>query len=407
MATSKQPPPPGSGRALVPGQRTRLAMAKRLAAQTGRMATAVVAEIEARHPWYSQLGAEDRSWVTVVASNGINSFVKWFADDTAGDVDPGSVFNVAPRELTRKVTLDQAVDLIRTTVYVVEQQIGELMPRNDRVPLSTAILHYSREIAFASAQVYARAAESRVSWDERMEAVIVDALVRADSNEDLLSRASTLGWQSRSQVVVAVGAVPEGGLDGLRRAAEALGLVVMAAVHGERLVVVLSPADEAPETDPDHSTALGWVTALAEHFGEGPIVLGPVVPGLLRASESARAALSGARCVAAWPEGPRVLTARDLLPERALAGNGRARRDLVELVFTPLSAAGGDLMETCVNFLDHGGSVEATARALFVHPNTVRYRLKRIGEVSGYSPADPRDAYVLRLAITLGRLQSA
>ena len=138
-----------------------------------------------------------------------------------------------------------------------------------------------------------------------------------------------------------------------------------------------------------------------------PIVLGPVVPGLLRASESARAALSGARCVAAWPEGPRVLTARDLLPERALAGNGRARRDLVELVFTPLSAAGGDLMETCVNFLDHGGSVEATARALFVHPNTVRYRLKRIGEVSGYSPADPRDAYVLRLAITLGRLQSA
>ena len=35
MATSKQPPPPGSGRALVPGQRTRLAMAKRLATDNG------------------------------------------------------------------------------------------------------------------------------------------------------------------------------------------------------------------------------------------------------------------------------------------------------------------------------------------------------------------------------------
>lgn len=406
MATSKQPRP-GTGRALVPSQRTRLAMAKRLAAQTGKMTTAVVAEIEVRHPWYSLLGAEDRSWVTVVASNGINSFVKWFADDTAGDVDPGSVFNVAPRELTRKVTLDQAVDLIRTTVDVVEEQIGLLMPRNDRTPLSTAILHYSREIAFASAQVYARAAESRVSWDERMEAVIVDALVRADSNEDLLSRAATLGWQSRSQVVVAVGAVPEGDLGELRRAAEQQGLVVMAAVHGERLVVVLSSAEQTFAAEDLHQATLGWVTGLAEHFGAGPIVLGPAVAGLTRASESARAAISGARCAPAWPEGPRVLTARDLLPERALAGNGRARRDLVELVFEPLSAAGGDLLETCVNFLDHGGSVEATARALFVHPNTVRYRLKRIGEVTGYSPADPRDAYVLRLAVTLGRLQSA
>lgn len=101
-----------------------------------------------------------------------------------------------------------------------------------------------------------------------------------------------------------------------------------------------------------------------------------------------------------------MLTARDLLPERALAGNGQARRELVESVYKPLLAAGGDLLETCVSFGDQGGSVEATARALFVHPNTVRYRLKRIAEVTGYSPSAPREAYVLRLAITLGRQHS-
>ncbi len=116
--------------------------------------------------------------------------------------------------------------------------------------------------------------------------------------------------------------------------------------------------------------------------------------------------MSGARSAEAWPAGgsARVSpTSRDLLPERALAGSGRARRALVENVYLPLLNAGGDLLETCVSFLDQG-SVEASARVLFVHPNTVRYRLKRIGEVSGYSPSDPRDAYVLRLAITLGRL---
>ena len=40
---------------------------------------------------------------------------------------------------------------------------------------------------------------------------------------------------------------------------------------------------------------------------------------------------------------------------------------------------------------------------LFVHPNTVRYRLKRITDVTGLSPTDARDAYTLRVALTLGR----
>ena len=67
---------------------------------------------------------------------------------------------------------------------------------------------------------------------------------------------------------------------------------------------------------------------------------------------------------------------------------------------------GGEEVLRQGRFGDQGGSVEATARALFVHPNTVRYRLKRIAEVTGYSPSAPREAYVLRLAITLGRQHS-
>ena len=62
-------------------------------------------------------------------------------------------------------------------------------------------------------------------------------------------------------------------------------------------------------------------------------------------------------------------------------------------------------MDTAVSFLDHGGSVEGTGRAMYIHPNTVRYRLKKIQDVTGYSPSDPREAYLLRLAVTLGRLR--
>ena len=158
MATK---PAAGAGRDLIPSSRSRKALAKRLAAQAGRMSSAVIAEMETQHPWYAELGAEDRSWVTMVANSGINGFVEWLADEDDGSADPASIFNVAPRSLTRKVSLHQAVDLIKTTVAVVETQIGVLMPRADRAMLQTAILHYSREIAFASADVYAHDAESR------------------------------------------------------------------------------------------------------------------------------------------------------------------------------------------------------------------------------------------------------
>ena len=41
---------------------------------------------------------------------------------------------------------------------------------------------------------------------------------------------------------------------------------------------------------------------------------------------------------------------------------------------------------------------------LFVHPNTVRYRLGKIAELTGYQLTDPHDAYTVRIALALGRL---
>jgi DNA-binding PucR family transcriptional regulator len=57
-------------------------------------------------------------------------------------------------------------------------------------------------------------------------------------------------------------------------------------------------------------------------------------------------------------------------------------------------------------FLDSGGALEATARALFVHANTVRYRLRRVAEVCGQPPSEPRGAFTLRVALALGRLDT-
>jgi DNA-binding PucR family transcriptional regulator len=98
--------------------------------------------------------------------------------------------------------------------------------------------------------------------------------------------------------------------------------------------------------------------------------------------------------------------AAELLPERALGGDAQARAELLDEVFAPLAGAGGAVLETVSAFLDSGGALEATARTLFVHANTVRYRLRRVAELCGYSPLDARGAFTIRLALALGRLET-
>jgi len=143
---------------------------------------------------------------------------------------------------------------------------------------------------------------------------------------------------------------------------------------------------------------------VSEEFGPGPVVTGPVMDGLSRAGESAAIALAGLRAASAWPEAPRPVDADALLAERALDGDPLARAALQERVALPLHAAGGEVLETVRAVLNSGGNLEASARALFVHPNTVRYRLKRAAELTGLSATDPRGSWTLQVALALARL---
>ena len=390
-------------RSLLPSAKTRATIAKRLAGVTGKMTTATVAEMEARYHWFRRLDAEHRSWITLVAQAGIDGFVRWFSAPDIEVPSTSEVFGSAPRELARKISLYQTVELVRTTIEVVESQIDELMPKGDRPILHAAIDQYSRQVAFSAAEIYARAAELRGAWDERLEALVVDAVLRGETDETVLSRASTLGWHSTGGVVVIVGPAPQlepaQALESIRHLAAIAGSDMLGAVQGDRMVVVLG-GDRLNSPDRTVEVVRKFVTM----FGPGAVVVGPTVEHLMDAATSTREAVSAYRAAAGWPEAPRPVTSHDLLPERALSGDGHARRALAHDIYEPLQAAGGGLLETLVTFLDQGLSVEAAARALFVHANTVRYRLRRIHEVTGYSPTDPRDAYALRLAITLGRL---
>ncbi|HEX9833592.1 MAG TPA: helix-turn-helix domain-containing protein, partial [Mycobacterium sp.] len=166
-------------------------------------------------------------------------------------------------------------------------------------------------------------------------------------------------------------------------------------VHGTWLVAIVSGALSATDR---------FLTELMTVFAEGPVVIGPTATTLAAAHRSATEAIAGMNAVAGWNGAPRPVAARELLPERALLGDTTAIAALEVEVMRPLGDAGPALAETLDAYLDLGGAIEACARKLFVHPNTVRYRLKRIADFTGRDPTVPRDAYVLRVASSLGRL---
>lgn len=59
------------------------------------------------------------------------------------------------------------------------------------------------------------------------------------------------------------------------------------------------------------------------------------------------------------------------------------------------------LMATLRAYFDSSFSLTHAAEALYVHPNTVVYRLKRIKELTGRDPTDPNDMLLLSLGLKL------
>jgi DNA-binding PucR family transcriptional regulator len=59
---------------------------------------------------------------------------------------------------------------------------------------------------------------------------------------------------------------------------------------------------------------------------------------------------------------------------------------------------GAELVATLTSYLQYGGNYEATAQALAVHRNTLKYRLQRIRDISGRDLGDPDTSFNLQLA---------
>ena len=265
----------------------------------------------------------------------------------------------------------------------------------------------------------------------RLESVVFECLINRLADARVTSLMHLLGWPDGAPCFAIAGhpaADPTASAQRMRTAARDLGCrhTIVGLHDGLAVIIAAVQAAARPETT---------CTAMASAFAPGtPIALGPIRHGVDGAVVTLHAALhtmtaapalaagAGAHGSTAARRGtddarfaafasttltpPDIVRADDALPERALLGDEDARRELVDVVYASLAESGPDnpTLDTVSTFLFSGGSLENTAKALAVHPNTVRYRLKRAAETTGWDANDPREAYVLRTAVALGRM---
>src|SRR4051812_40672760 len=279
--------------------------------------------------------------------------------------------------------------------------------------LGEAIFAYIDELSAESAEGYAEEQSVAAGESQRRRRRLVRLLAQDPpaGPEAVRTAAQAAGWAlPREVAALAAGeaegaAAPEAGppdgralpgeeivdAQATRLARRLAGGAVGAAVGG--LACVFLPDPDAPGRRRQLTTMLGSEVA----------ALGPTVPWA-DAAQSLRRATQAFRLVATGRlPGEGLIDAKRHLATLLLAADPDIAAELARTRLAPLAELGpgprARLTETLRAWLDRPGQVQAVAGELGVHPQTVRYRVRKLRELFGDALEDPDLRFELSLAL--------
>jgi PucR C-terminal helix-turn-helix domain len=254
------------------------------------------------------------------------------------------------------------------------------------------LMRYIDSVSSAVAQTYLDEHQHLVSEEERRQRALMEALIHPEreipSLRDLAARVGFPIADSYRPFAKTLPGAPTHAHSQLASALRARG--VLALTEGDRVTGLA--AEEVEESI----------------FGRprGPYALGAPAP---RAELAA--ALADMRLLVDLGRREQVdgqVAAEAFVPELLLARSPDLAARIAERVLGPLEAyaerRGSGLLETLDAFLACGLDRRRTAEQLHVHPNTLDYRLRRIGELTHLDPGQPRDLVMLELALARRKL---
>jgi hypothetical protein len=267
------------------------------------------------------------------------------------------------------------------------------LPPDTLYALAESIFAYIDELSAESAEGYALEQSAVAGAAQLRRRRLARMLLREPPAEPDAAEAAAAeaGWPLPPALAVLV-LTGEGREDALRRLPA--GTI---ADPGEDEVAVLVP-------DPDAPGRRGVLERAIENAGGGatgalgPTVAWPDAP-LSRARARAARALAAAGTVPATP----LVVAADHGAALLLTSDPRLVADLVRETLAPLDAlppaSREKLAATLAAWLAEQGRVPAIAARLGVHPQTVRYRLRRLRAELGNALDDPDQRFELDLAL--------
>jgi hypothetical protein len=281
--------------------------------------------------------------------------------------------------------------------------------------LGEAIFAYIDELSAESAEGYAQEQSAAAGESQRRRRRLVRMLAQDPpaSHEAVRTAAQAAGWALPRDVAALVAGEAEaapvaaGTPDGQpvpgEEVADALatrlarllaGGAVGGAVGG--LACVFVPDPDAP----------GRRRQLVRAIGSERAALGPTVPWPSAAASLRRAAGTFRLAAEGRIAETGLLDAERHLPALLLAADPEVSAELARTRLAPLQElpAGprARLTETLRAWLDRPGQVQAVAGVLGVHPQTVRYRVRRLRELFGDALEDPERRFELSLALRAG-----
>jgi hypothetical protein len=360
-----------------------------LPAATAEILATIAREVpEYARPLEGAFGAGIRTGVT----EALRQFVALIRDPDAGREPGRDVYvGLGRGELRQGRTLDSLQSAYRIGARVAWRRISAAA-RRDRIDadqlavLAEAIFAYIDELSADSVEGYAQAQREQEGERQRRRRELLALLLRdppAD-DPDVRSAAQAAGWRlPRSAAPLAVA---EEDLARVGRRLSADVLVATVGGMGCALVPGAIRRSELERATEGVRAAVG-PTVPRDELGEAWSI----------ASAAHRAAAAGAI------EGDGLLEAQRHLPELLLLESGGMAERLARVRLAPLDdltpAARARMEETALAFVQHGGNAAAMARALHLHPQTIRYRLGRLRELFGEELTDPDARFELELAL--------
>lgn len=338
---------------------------------------ALVASIEKRLieqlPWFVEMPKTRQKSVMSVVANGLSYFKQLLENKADSSLLASQAFESAPRELLRSISLQETLQVSRVIAHSLEEELG--------AQYQQLIDGFAKETGFAAADIYARASRSRSIWDDRLEALIIDAVIDGESDAEVASRASALGWRGHGAIAVMV-ALVEGEIDfdQYRKLARLKQADTLIGRQGNHLILIAGFRNPEMATGENLFDLAGDFATVAK---PGPVVMGPRVESINLARRSSRAAFGAMKVIRNQKPRRKAVRSREFLAERAVIGEVEAQRALIREVYQKLQSDNPQLLETLEVFFESNGSLEKTANELFIHQNTVRYRLSGGREGAG------------------------